>query len=1349
MPLTLHIQLLGELFITEGDRPVTSINSARSQALLAYLILHRHAPQPRSRLAFHLWTDSTDTQARTNLRKELTYLRRGFPQADQFLLVESKTLQWLPVVPFTLDVMEFENALKAAETADAQTRQDLLKQAIALYKGDLLPSCEDEWIVPERERLQQWYINALEQLIDQLQQQQDYRTALGYAQQLLRVDALNEATYCTVMRLYNQNGDRANALQVYHRCMTTLREELGVDPSSTTRKLYERLLHEEEATNSVTTETIVSAPASRNAVVQASITTDWGEAIDVSVFYGRETERSTLQHWIVRDRCRLVVLLGMGGIGKTTLAVKLAQDIQHEFECVIWRSLRNAPLLETLLAELVPFVSNQQETRLEAGQLIHWLRSRRCLVILDNAETLFQPGDRAGQYRSGYESYRELFKMLCEVQHQSCVLLTSREKPSEIAVLEGAEAVRSLPLDGSPQTAQALIEAKGLFGSAVDKQTLAEQYGYNPLALKIVASSIQDIFDGDIEQFLQQNAILFNGVRQLLEEQFKRLSDLEQTIMIWLAINREWTAIAELAEDIIPSVSRANLLEALESLRRRSLIERRTPKGETKPRSSYTQQSVVMEYVTDTLTKQIAIELATKRVVLLNSYALIKTTVKDYVRDSQIRLILDAIANKLYHALNTSLLKEQLQETLQQICSNAILASGYATGNLINLCVHLELNLTGWNFSRLTIRHAYLQAKTLHQVDFTQANFVQSVFTQTFGTVFCAAFSPDGQFLAIGELNGRICFWRVADNQLIATVQGHADMVRSVSFNPDGTILASASFDRTVKLWDVQTNRLISTLEGHTAWVSSVSFNPDGTILASASFDRTVKLWDVQTNRLISTLEGHTAWVSSVSFNLDGTILASGSSDSTVKLWDVGTGQLLMTLEGHRGQVWSVDFNPDSTILASGSFDQTIRLWNVQTGQLLTILEGHTNWVLPVCFSPDGMMLASASSDRTIKLWDVQTKQLLSTLQRHRESVLSVCFSPDGTLLASGSEDHTVKLWDLNTKQLISSFQGYANWILSSSLTPNGTMLATGSQDHTVKLWDLSTGKILNTLQGHTGWVWSVCFSPNGTLLASSSEDCTIKLWDRQTGKLLHTLQGHTNLVRSVYFSPDGMMLASGSFDQTIKLWNVATGQLIDSLEEHTSSVWSVCFSPDGTTLASGSSDRTVKLWNVQTKMLLNTLIGQADPLWSVCFSPDGTMLASGSYDCTVKLWDVATGKILNTLEGHTAQVTSVSFSPDGTMLASSSYDCTVKLWEVTTGRTLHTLEGHTNWVLSVIFSHSNVLISSSADETIRIWDIQTGNCLNILRADRPYEGMNITDVSGITEVQKAMLKALGAIEAG
>jgi hypothetical protein len=340
---------------------------------------------------------------------------------------------------------------------------------------------------------------------------------------------------------------------------------------------------------------------------------DWGEAIDVSLFYGRTEELTTLEEWIVTERCRLVAVLGMGGMGKTALAAKVAAQVQHEFEYVIWRSLRNAPLLETLTCDLVSFVSDFQETSAEIGRLIHYLRSKRCLLILDNMETILEAGE-AGQFRTGYEGYGELLRVMGETAHSSCIILTSREKPAIIAASEGDKLpVRSLRLRGSPEATRALLTAKGLMGDETQKQQLCDRYGNNPLAVKIVATSIRDLFDGEIGEFLPEDTFVFNGIRRLLDQQFERLSPLEKSIMYWLAINREGTAIAELQSDLVPTVHRGKVLEALEGLWGRSLIEKATPTLLAKPSSLYTQQPVVMEYVTELL-----IELFMKRLLQKN-----------------------------------------------------------------------------------------------------------------------------------------------------------------------------------------------------------------------------------------------------------------------------------------------------------------------------------------------------------------------------------------------------------------------------------------------------------------------------------------------------------------------------------------------------------------------------------------------------------------------------------------------------------------------------------------------------------------------------------------------------------
>jgi WD40 repeat protein len=1086
--------------------------------------------------------------------------------------------------------------------------------------------------------------------------------------------------------------------------------------------------------------------------IYPSTHTDWGEAIDVSLFYGRTEELDTLQQWIVNDRCRLIAILGMGGIGKTSLAAKVAQQLEPQFEYVIWRSLRNAPPLETLLSELVPFVSNQQDTQAEMGRLLHWLRAHRCLVVLDNVETMLQSGDRAGQYRPGYEDYRDLFEAIGQSLHQSCLLLTSREKSAELAAMEGEELpVRVVQLRGSAETGCTLLQAKGLAGTETQQQTLCDRYGGNPLALKIIASTIQELFDGDIQQFIEQDAIVFNSVRRLLEQQMERLSELERSAMTWLAINREWTTIAELAEDIVPPVSRMELLEALESLCWRGLIEKRS--------GSYTQQPVVMEYVSDRLIDQINAELRTAELHVFLHYALIKTTVKEYVRESQVRVILQPIADQFCKTFSSqAALEQQVLRILMSLRRSEVKLSGYGVGNLINLCIHLQLNLTGFDFSGLTIRHACFHETQLHQVNVAAAHFWKCTFTQIFSIIFSVTFSPDGKLLATSDSSGNMRLWQVADGQPLMAFQGHLDWLRSVTFCQNSSLLISGCDDHTIRFWDTRTGECIKCVENYGSRVMAVAASPDGQWLVSGGEDHLLKLWNIHTGQCLKILAGHTQSVCTVAWSPDKHMIVSGSHDTTIKVWDLNTGNCLKTLAAHSDWINSVAFSPDGYLIASSSHDKTIKLWDVNAGNCIKTLEGHSDWVLSVAFNTQGNLLISGSEDHTIRLWEVSTGNCLRILLGHTDRVWTVSSSPDGRTFASGSEDRTVRIWDVNTGECSRTLKGYTQQIWGLGFSPDGQTLASCGDEKSIRLWNIETGRCIKVLSGHTNGVWAAKFSPDGLLLASASEDQTVKLWDAKTGDCIRTLQANGKRVHDVAFSPDGCILASAHEDETIKLWDVSSGECCKILSGHWA--WAVAFSPvcnssDGNfLLASCSFDNTLKLWNIDSGQCLRTLEGAATLATSVAFSPDGCLLASSGYGSIVKLWDVHTGQCLKEFRGHTSDlVYAVAFSPDGQHLVSSGADRTVKLWDVHTGGCLHTLQGHTHWIYPVAFSpiqsqeRSCILASGGMDETIRLWDAETGECLKVLRSDRPYEGMNITGATGLTGAQKATLKALGAIE--
>lgn len=433
-----------------------------------------------------------------------------------------------------------------------------------------------------------------------------------------------------------------------------------------------------------------------NGVVTKEVTKrhlGWAEVVDVSSFYGRSSELVTLKQWVIEDRCRLVTLLGMGGIGKTALAAALVTEMQHEFEFLIWRSLRNAPPVEYLLAELIQWLSNQKETEIplnldtQLSQLTHYLSASRCLLVLDNAESILQSGDHCGSYREGYEGYGQLLQKVGETRHQSCLLLTSREMPIGLAFKEGKNLpVRSLQLKGlSNQATRKILEVKGIVSSQTEAESLNRIYLGNPLAIKTVATTIQNIFDSNIAEFLSKETVVFGDIRNFLDQQFNRLSDTERQIMYWLAINQVPASLSELESEIVTHTSSASLIDALVSLERRSLIEKNA--------ASFSLQPMLMEYVINQLIEQVCTEIATGEVTVLNSYALFKAPIQDYVKDAQVKLILQRVSAQLLKLFsNKAKLEHKISKILSELQDVSSLEPNYAAGNLLTLLYWLESN---------------------------------------------------------------------------------------------------------------------------------------------------------------------------------------------------------------------------------------------------------------------------------------------------------------------------------------------------------------------------------------------------------------------------------------------------------------------------------------------------------------------------------------------------------------------------------------------------------------------------------------------------------------------------------
>jgi WD40 repeat protein/transcriptional regulator with XRE-family HTH domain len=1082
----------------------------------------------------------------------------------------------------------------------------------------------------------------------------------------------------------------------------------------------------------------------------------WGEAPDVTAFMGRDTERQLLHRWVLDDRSRAVAILGLGGVGKTLLATRLAQDVAPGFEFVYWRSLRNAPTPSEWLNSAIGFLSPDETPAAGAAaqleRLLELVQHSACLLVLDNLETVLEPGQRAGSYRAGFEAYGRLIRDLGESPHRSCLLITSREEPPEVGALKAEQGpVRVLRLSGLDfEVTRALLGDKHLEGDAAAWRELVARHAGNGLALKVVGEAIREFFGGSIAAYLESvtdsQAAMFGSVRQLLDSQIQRLSDAEQSVLLWLAVEREPVTFTELMDGLGGRLGPGPTLEAVEGLRRRSMLER------ADQRSRFTLQSVVLEYMTEQLVDETFRELTSGPLRRLLDQPLLKATASDYVRGTQQRLITAPLIERLVASCGSRRQAEQrLLTLLDQLRGRPPADQGYGPGNLVNLLCLLRGELQRVDLSHLLIRQAYLQAIDAQDASLASAEVAQSVLAEAFTAPTSVALSADGSFLAAGTAAGEVCMWRAADRALLLSVRGHAGMITCVAIAPDGRQVASGSLDGSVKVWATSSGRLLAELDSAAGTVWGIAPKEDRWLAVKGELDGTVELLQAPEWQLLTKVQHHASPVQSVALSGDACCIASGSQDGTIKVWEAPSGRLLGTLHGHTGPVARVALSCDGQLLASAGVDRTVRLWDARKGQLLGVLDAMVHGL---AVSSDGQLVATGSPGAVVRLWEAPAGRLLATLHGHTGDVRDVALSSDARLLASANPEGDVTLWETGSSRQLASLRGSSTAVTYVALSADGLVLASGSLDGAMRLWDTANGQLLATLRGNTGLVYGAALSADGRLVAGGSYG-TIRLWDAPSGRLQATLQGHAGLAYQVAMSGDSRLVASGSIDGTIRVWETPSGRLQATLAADTpgaagqaGDVRGVALNGDGHLLASGGSDGTVRLWDPSKGHLLAALAGHSGTVNSVALTDDGRFVASAGYDGTARVWDATSGQLLAILEGHTAMVNGVAFGHDGQLLASGSDDGTVKLWELPSGNLLRTLRGHTSGIRGVALSRdAGLLASGSLDGTITLWEPNSGSKIRTLRADRRYERMDISGLSGITRAQRAVLVQLGAVD--
>ncbi len=320
---------------------------------------------------------------------------------------------------------------------------------------------------------------------------------------------------------------------------------------------------------------------------------DLSEMPELGNFFDRTHELQTLTTSILQQNCRLITLTGISGIGKTSLAVQLVQQIKNEFEYAVWYTLDEFPTIDKFQSNLIQFFSHSEKldsspTNQKRLPLIKYLQNHRCLVVLDDVHNLFCSGELAGKYKPEYEEYRSLFKQIEKLSHQSCFLLIGWEQPREVTQVKNPNTpIRTLQLKGLDIAAGwEILRDYGLEASD-NCETLIHRYQGNPLWLKSVATLIQELGIG-VNQLLPNDTILLpEDLKDVLQQQFDRTSELEKQVLSLLATENQPVNLVKLLEQgRMPDL---DLLNALQSLSRRCFIE--------KIGSFYTLPPVLRQYV--------------------------------------------------------------------------------------------------------------------------------------------------------------------------------------------------------------------------------------------------------------------------------------------------------------------------------------------------------------------------------------------------------------------------------------------------------------------------------------------------------------------------------------------------------------------------------------------------------------------------------------------------------------------------------------------------------------------------------------------------------------------------------
>jgi WD40 repeat protein len=1129
-------------------------------------------------------------------------------------------------------------------------------------------------------------------------------------------------------------------------------------------------------------------------VVLTKVQVDWGDSPSIGEFYGREQEMQFLEELILDESINIVSVIGLkgigktkaimqfgkGGIGKTDLTTKVAYQIQDNFDFVIWRRLLNAPLLENLLSDIYFFFTGEKfDENLESLKLMMskfkiQIKKFRCLIILDNVESIIEnkvdivsSKGEMRKYIEGYEAYADFFKMIGLTDHQSTLVLTSRENPEEVHNMSRKNGpVRTYNLGGLDVEACKCI-FKGISdfeGDSISWNKINSLYQGNPLALELSARHIDSVFFGNLNEFLRSGKSVFKDLHQLVEWHFNRLTKDEQAILICLAINRVPMSLKDVREEFISDKLKQELPSNLQSIQRKIPIERHG--------TSFSIQPVLIEFLTDFIIESVNDELFTdnnlvsealvsavlkdfnsKSYLVINRFSLMKAVSKEYIRQSQFRLIVQPITNRLEYKYGSKVIvKLILNAILNEVRLNKNLPLGYLAGNILNLLMAIDGNLFNVDASNLYIRQANLQGVDVHNCNFDGSNIDKTSFTQTFAAVMGVDFSFDDEYLIIGDNAGVISAFDISAEKLIFSFRGHDSSIESIFFINNKYQFVTGSTDKFVKIWDFNTQKCISQLKGHTDWVRELAVSDKNSFLFSVSEDKSIIKWNMIESVVEYRKFYHKSWVDTVDVETDKGIVACSGHYGVINIINAKNGELIRTFKNPNGQwIRELKFISNTDLIVAVGDDGKIHIFNYETSTLSDSLlaEGEGEGLLTICYNSDSSLIATAGENGHIQLWDLESKKCERILTGHLSRVRTVRFSQSGKYFCSAGEDKFVKIWSAENYKCLVHLDGYTNQIGSADFDSSGEKILSGSEDGGIRIWNLD-GKCIKKIEAHSAKVFDVKHSKRHNKIVSVSKDHFVRIWDATTYELLDQLNEHDDWIWACTISPAEDKFATCSEDEGDKriiIWDLATHKVLGKLQGHTGRVWNVDFSPSCDSLVSCSGDFTVRVWNIKdysSRLIIRHHNGR---VWEAKYSICGNKIISVGDDSKIYISDSSTGNLIKMIHYGSIGIRTLAVHPTKEIFATGSDDGKVTIWSSNDFNQIIQYSEHSLRIADLEFSDDgNLLISCSEDEQIKIWLLESELSIKTISNPKPYQGSSFKNTTGLSTSQLLSLRQLGAI---